>query len=313
MTAKTSANTTKRRSTSTTRRSSTTRQQLTKDEIRDLLALTQKKLADAEKALEDMGAVIAEKDGALEALATKLEQATDEGLENRVDSVTTSRKLAIAEADAKRYQGEILQMTHLLVNAMNQKDGAERQAAEAQEVKLSASEQIRAAQAGLKAAETELATVKQKQNAKVRRLEENLAQKQDKIEEQVRELAASAALLQEANARIQDAENRADLYLRSYRSAIHWMSGIGAILTSAPLEEQPGNTTFAEYADFLIQRGAFDPEWYSATYQDVADGGVHPGVHFLRYGVLEGRHPTDILDFSAAEAPAEQPNESTTD
>jgi hypothetical protein len=45
--------------------------------------------------------------------------------------------------------------------------------------------------------------------------------------------------------------------------------------------------------DLVLLRGTglFDPAWYLETYTDVARCGVDPGLHFLLYGVFEGRDP----------------------
>ncbi len=41
----------------------------------------------------------------------------------------------------------------------------------------------------------------------------------------------------------------------------------------------------------LRQSGLFDEEWYLAQYKDVADAGLDPLLHYVRYGANEGRHP----------------------
>lgn len=284
----------------TTRRSTST--QLTKDEIRDLLALTQKKLADSEKALEAMAEQVAALEQDKEQQQSLLAGAKDEALETRVDFVLTRRELEVSQNAARRYQDELMQMTNLLVAAMNEKEAASNamaaakaEAEAARKSQAIAAEAISAAEVGVKNSEKELGRLKEKSAEKISRLEQELAQKQDKIDEQVRELATSAALLQQAEA-------RNDLYLRSYKSALHWMSGVGSLITAAEGEEQPSDEVLVQYSELLARRGAFNGDWYAATYGDVANGGMHPGLHFLKYGVLEGRHPTDILPL---EAPAD--------
>jgi len=35
--------------------------------------------------------------------------------------------------------------------------------------------------------------------------------------------------------------------------------------------------------------GAFDAVWYLKRYKDVAAGGAHPLLHYIRHGIGEGR------------------------
>ncbi len=43
--------------------------------------------------------------------------------------------------------------------------------------------------------------------------------------------------------------------------------------------------------DLLRQSTLFDPEWYLAEYPDVANEGLDPAEHYLRFGAHEGRDP----------------------
>lgn len=42
----------------------------------------------------------------------------------------------------------------------------------------------------------------------------------------------------------------------------------------------------------------FDAEWYLAEYADVANAGLDPAEHYLRFGAPEGRDP--CADFSTS-------------
>ena len=46
----------------------------------------------------------------------------------------------------------------------------------------------------------------------------------------------------------------------------------------------------------IRESGLFDPEWYLATYKDVADVGVDPLVHYVATGAREGRLPGPRFD-----------------
>src|ERR1039457_7665195 len=43
-------------------------------------------------------------------------------------------------------------------------------------------------------------------------------------------------------------------------------------------------------------RELFDTKYYLSTYHDVADDGIDPLFHFLRYGVKECRNPHPLFD-----------------
>ncbi len=44
------------------------------------------------------------------------------------------------------------------------------------------------------------------------------------------------------------------------------------------------------------ESGLFDRDWYLTAYRDVAESGVDPLIHFVRYGGLEGRCPSPHFD-----------------
>lgn len=43
--------------------------------------------------------------------------------------------------------------------------------------------------------------------------------------------------------------------------------------------------------ELLKATGLFDAEWYLSRYTDIAQTGVDPALHFLTFGLTEGRHP----------------------
>jgi len=56
-------------------------------------------------------------------------------------------------------------------------------------------------------------------------------------------------------------------------------------------------SVFRDY-ELLRTSGLFDPEYYLATYPDVADANIDPLIHYLEQGAREGRNP--MLGFDAA-------------
>ena len=54
--------------------------------------------------------------------------------------------------------------------------------------------------------------------------------------------------------------------------------------------------TFDEKVKALRASGLVHSKWYSETYPDVAILGLHPAVHYLRYGAAMGRNPGKTFD-----------------
>lgn len=46
----------------------------------------------------------------------------------------------------------------------------------------------------------------------------------------------------------------------------------------------------------IAKSDLFDAEWYLSKYRDVADSGINPIIHFLRYGTSELRNPSQKFD-----------------
>lgn len=49
-------------------------------------------------------------------------------------------------------------------------------------------------------------------------------------------------------------------------------------------------------ADLIRSEGVFDEDYYRQQYPDVAQSGVDPVAHYLRYGAREGRNPSAVFD-----------------
>src|SRR5947199_9440292 len=48
--------------------------------------------------------------------------------------------------------------------------------------------------------------------------------------------------------------------------------------------------------ELLVAHPFFDADWYVRRYQDVADAGIHPLQHYLKFGAREGRDPNPLFD-----------------
>ena len=79
---------------------------------------------------------------------------------------------------------------------------------------------------------------------------------------------------------------------------------IGPEHTPNAANSEPGDSRERPSPDHQVQKWAdlirtsplFDPNWYCATYPDVAESPVDPAVHYIRYGGVEGRNPGPDFD-----------------
>ncbi|GHE20567.1 hypothetical protein [Halomonas urumqiensis] len=51
-----------------------------------------------------------------------------------------------------------------------------------------------------------------------------------------------------------------------------------------------------EHKALLASSSSFDADWYARTYPDVAESGIEPATHYLKFGMLEGRNPSAEFD-----------------
>ncbi len=136
----------------------------------------------------------------------------------------------------------------------------EESAAEAERARIELEEQLRAARA-----ETAKALADKKL------VEESLKRRFDEIAMLTRALLDREAHMSEAGRAIRDAV--AALRGRTGPSLLERLSGVRYRMWR------------------LRQSGLFDEEWYLAKYRDVADSGMDPLFHYIRYGAEEGRYP----------------------
>ena len=78
-------------------------------------------------------------------------------------------------------------------------------------------------------------------------------------------------------------------------------------ITVSPVFVAPDLSLFAKLTDLLgwtskrkvaaiQQSGCFDCDWYLSQYPDVADSGLDPIRHYLRFGAKEKRNPSEAFD-----------------
>ncbi|MEM9010189.1 MAG: hypothetical protein AAGE18_03110 [Pseudomonadota bacterium] len=65
-----------------------------------------------------------------------------------------------------------------------------------------------------------------------------------------------------------------------------------AVLRLSELAQATGPAAVRATFGYLVEERLLDPEWYLAENPDVAEAGLDPLVHFVRFGLAEGRAPS---------------------
>ena len=66
---------------------------------------------------------------------------------------------------------------------------------------------------------------------------------------------------------------------------------MAALLDSRSWPFLPPGLRLKRQIDLLKRSGLFDAEWYLSHYRDVAEFGVDPVKHYIKFGLKEGRAP----------------------
>lgn len=118
-----------------------------------------------------------------------------------------------------------------------------------------------------------------------------LAERQLKIaDKQVKELSKSERLL---SVELRHVKSE----LASIRSSVAWKASKPVrVLTSVVSKTKTKNRKIQADLDIINSSDLFDAEWYVKTYPDVKKSGIDPAEHYLNFGWLEGRYPSQYFD-----------------
>jgi hypothetical protein len=259
------------------------------------------RLAIVEGALKRRGADqagLAPEVSAVEALISELSalqpvEENESGPPSPNDALT--ERLAKVEAERRRLSAQIDVLTSRLVETATMQRSA-LQAAKNDADRLR--EEVHKSQTELAAHRTEISILSQRL-----RLNEEESQTLRKLNSSCRaELAVSRSdnaalsqrlkLLQEkSEAMRQDVQRCESAALEARRAAAASAETALRAIAAAPFLPALRGEQLRRRAAMLRATGLFDPDWYSARYPDIAASGMDPAVHFLRFGLQEGRHP----------------------
>lgn len=255
----------------------------TKAEILEDLLETQKKLLEAETALAGHTESMEQLE---EALATARADA------NRAETAAYAAQVEIrilegardaARARLAEARTEVLELTRVLARIQDHRD---QDAARIAELSDRLAEMESSGNSQLEALQQELATARAKAG-NLPGLEQTVARQEQQLASQAQEIAELSRLLSEAETRARNGD-------RAFHAARSWLAPLLGPLLSHPSGAPFSEEEYTEYAARIVASGAFDPDWYNTTNPDVAKSGADPVLHFLQYGLAEGRPPRNL-------------------
>ncbi len=95
-----------------------------------------------------------------------------------------------------------------------------------------------------------------------------------------------------ANYRIQCLQTE----LSNFKSGISYKTTAIIKALKARVRSNPANKALKKQAELVGQSGLFNEGWYLKTYPDVAEKGVDPILHYIKFGAKESRNPSPEFD-----------------
>ena len=115
-------------------------------------------------------------------------------------------------------------------------------------------------------------------------LRQRIAEQEQLLEAKTLEMADMAGLLDSSEQHWQENSGVLQVTLKAGQAAV-------AALIEPPDTLRLDQERLNRAAAALVESGAFDAEWYLARYVDVAESGADPALHFIEFGLAEGRAP----------------------
>lgn len=136
----------------------------------------------------------------------------------------------------------------------------------------------------------------------------SLEQERDKVSTQCKESEEENTLLleqlhfvqEELERHILDHRDQERRYTEQQQAHQHqelllqWLQAFAARTSCALYKKH--RTMLKKHKALLDSSASFDADWYVRTYPDVAESGIEPAIHYLKFGMLEGRNPSADFD-----------------
>lgn len=207
-----------------------------------------------------------------------------------------------AQSRASALQAEVVAMTHLLAKA--QAEAAQAAAAGQTKAAPAAGTDKQATNATIEQLRLHLAErdkIIASQNAAIEAMKASVEREQQ-LDYQVKELQG---LTQSLEVELRDRTRQLDVLTETLgrfgpvnggayaRTAAFrpWLETFVRVLTSDDFDQLLDDVHLLPITQRLVRAGVIDPDWYLEKNEDVRQHGAHPVIHFLRYGLAEGRPP----------------------
>lgn len=204
-----------------------------------------------------------------------------------------------AQSRAQALQAEVVTMTHLLAKAQAEAAqaaaagqtpaaGTDKQATNAtiEQLRLHLAERDKIIAGQTATIEAMKASVEREKQLdyQVKELQ-SLTQT---LEVEVRDRTRQLDVLSETLGRFGPATGGAYARTAAFRP---WLETFVRVLTSDDFDQLLDDAHLLPISQRLVRSGVIDPDWYLEKNEDVRQHGAHPVIHFLRYGLAEGRPP----------------------
>lgn len=273
----------KRRSTDASAGQTIPKVSATKTEILEILFDTQKKLLEAETAVAARAETIGVLENELAATQAESERHETAAYAAQVEIRILEGARDVARARHAEARAEVLELTRLLARMQDERIQTEARVAELSD---RVAEAERNSNRNAEALQQELTSARGA-TEKLPALEQTVTRQEQQLATQAREMVELSRLLSAAEARAGDSEG-------AFHAAGTWIAPLLGAFLSHPSGTPFSEEEYAEYAARIVASGAFDPDWYCATNPDVAESGTDPALHFLQYGLVEGRAPRNL-------------------
>lgn len=269
--------------------------QPTKAEMLEMLAAMQKKTLVTERAL---AAAEGERDAALEdgaVLRARLEVLRDDQRSTEIDLGLAEDRVRHTAGQVADLRRELVALTALLAEEQAARKAVEKTLAERDRALESApaapppptpsppSAPPGADEAVLEAVVKAEARVTKSFQAKIKSLETASARQGEQLDQRTRELVEVSRML---------AENEARHPLDA--TAANWLRTALLTFLKKPSGRKMRSWELRHYAARLVETDVIDTAWYLGINTDVADEKIDPAIHYLKYGIYEGRLPRDL-------------------
>ncbi|WP_311066017.1 hypothetical protein [Halomonas sp. DWK9] len=280
-----------------------------KDEHKSAMAALEKALAEQKKetqaqqtAYQTLSKQAEQKEQAL----TKAHQEAVKQAEQKEKALTKSHQEALEKAEhaagsaqqkAQRKQEQLLQEQALVMEQLHETQ---------EQLNQQLNETLSLQQAHSKL---------QKQHASI---EQQAIQSNQLLEKEAIEKSLIVAQLHEAQEQLVKNTENADYYKKQadsrqktinvlkqeqqlirhqYESINQWLRVSGHRNAAAAYRySRPFKRALPQQLAMIKESGFFDAQWYCEQYPDVKTAGIEPAEHYLKFGAIEGRNPSDKFD-----------------